>query len=467
MYDKRAVRRPGAARRCRLLPLRGAAVDSMDPQRRRVQRYEAFVCSNPSCKGYRWADIARLRGETHCTWCACKFKAQPELRPYYQVDGTKGKGKGKGVTEASPPAKGGKKGKKPKGGDPTGYSPPGGRAASGKHTVTQTFIRERVDTDEVHKARTEYNFMASLHGKDSQKASVAYEELQEKLEARNAERTPSQRATEKRRILKNLRNKLAKDAAALDQAEEALKRAQNLYYEAETRLEESAVRVDKCEEELQYLEEEFLRPPAAKGPQRDLDRERAQEAIDEAVPRGSQGEHASAIQQATNYLMELLDQASGTAEGQPVKKKSKIEGDADTELPPVPEDHAEPELRQPEAADADMESDSDLDSDGPNTKASVKILRQYSSKTTRVHVHRQGALAKVTGQGHGKGDTKGHTPQGGKGPTPGEAHGVRKPGLQPAAGGEAGNGTATPQAAAPTSPAEGDTARNRWGDGPP
>ncbi len=77
----------------------------MDTHRRATAHYEAFVCSNPSCRGYRWADVARLRGETHCIKCNSKFKKLPELRPYYQVVGTKGTGKG---ANSPPESKGGK-----------------------------------------------------------------------------------------------------------------------------------------------------------------------------------------------------------------------------------------------------------------------------------------------------------------------------------------------------------------------
>ena len=319
-----------------------------------------------------------------------------------------------------------------------------------------------MDADEVYKARAEYTSMVNIHGRDSQKARLAFDELQEKLEIRDAERTPSQKATEKRRLLKNLRDRLARNAAALDQAEEALKKAQDLYDEAERRLETTAVQVDKCEEELQYLEEEFLRPATTTGPQRNLEHERAHEAIDKAVLQGGSGENTSQIQQLTNQLLELLDQDSGTKEGQPSKKKSKLDGtgdDANMDLPPVPEGPAEP--------DEIMEHDSDLDSDGPNTKASVKILRQYSSKATRVHIQRKRNPAQTAGKGTGKGGTKGSAPTGGTDPTPGEAHGGKRPGLQPTKGGEAGTGTATPPQATPSTPADGDNARNRWGDGPP
>ncbi len=366
--------------------------------------------------------------------------------------GTKGKGKG---VDSPPEAKGGKKG------NPKGGNPKGGTSASGK-TVTQTFVREKVDTDAVHKARAEYNFMVSLHGRDSQKARDSYDELHHQLELRDAERTPSQKATEKRRLLKNLRNKLFKDAAALDQAEAALQAAHDQYAAAEARLEATAVQVDRCEEELQFLEEEYLKPSAAVGPQRDIVSERAHEAVDRAVLQGGQNEDTAEVQQLTNRLMELLDKK----EGQP-RKKSRIDGDADAELPPVPEAPDEEDARNSEP-DAHMENTDNSEYDDPQAKTSTKILRQYSSKATRDYVFHKGSVSKAAGKGSGKkGAHKGPGPMGGKGPTPAEAHGLKKPGLQPAAGGEGGGGTASPERQEDPPPTAGeDTARHRWGDGP-
>ena len=340
----------------------------MDKQKRATAHYEALVCSNPSCKGYRWADVARLRGETHCLWCNSKFKQLPELRPYYQATGAKGKGKGGNKPSEAKGGKGGKGGNPGKG----GKTPKGGDPKSGKK-VTQTCDRQKVDNDVVHKARVEYAFLADLHGKESQKARDAYDEYQHQLELRDAERTPSQRATEKRRLLKNLRTKLVK-AAALDTAEQEYTDAQIKFAAAETHLETTSLQVDRLEEELQYLEEQYLRPSAPGGPQRDFVTERAHDAVDRAILRGGQDEDTAEVQQLTNRLLELLDKKDGA---QP-RKKTRFEADmADEGLPPVPE--------APDEADKKSEPDEDMDDTycGPNAKTSIKILAQYSSKATR------------------------------------------------------------------------------------
>ncbi len=274
----------------------------MDKQKRATAHYEALVCSNPSCKGYRWADVARLRGETHCIKCSSIFKKLPELRPYYQVVGTKGKGKG---AQSLPAEKGGK-GTTPKGGNPgKGRKTPKGDDPKSGKKVTHTFDRQKVDNDVVYKARAEYAYMADLHGKESQKARDAYDELQHQLELRDAERTPSQRATEKRRLLKNLRTKLVK-AAALDTAEQEYTDAQIKFAAAETHLETTAPQVDRLEEELQCLEEQLLRPSAPSGPQRDFVTERAHDAVDRAVLKGGQDEDTAEVQQLTNRLLEQV-----------------------------------------------------------------------------------------------------------------------------------------------------------------
>jgi hypothetical protein len=115
-------------------------------------------------------------------------------------------------------------------------------------------------------------------------------------------------------------------------------------------------------------------------------------------------------------------------------------------------------------------------SDGPNSRTSINILRQYSSKATRDYVHQKAAVATTAGKGTGKGTGKRGAPQGtgptgGKGPTPAEAHGPKRPGLQQAAGGEEDGGTAAPQFQEiqedPPTLTGDHNARNRWGDGPP
>jgi predicted nucleic acid-binding Zn-ribbon protein len=318
-----------------------------------------------------------------------------------------------------------------------------------------------VDADVVHKLRVEYDFMVNLHGKESQKAQDVYEELQHQLQLPDAEKTPSQKATDKRRLLKNARNKLVKAAAALDAAEEALTAAHNKYSEAETHLETTALQVDRLEEELQYLEEQYLRPSAASGPQRDFVTERAHDAVDRAVLRGGQDEDTAEVQQLTNRLLELLDKKEGA---QP-RKKTRFDDDAaDADLPPVPD--APDKESEP---DEDMENQDDSDYCGPNARTSTKILAQYSSKVTRDYVRHKGSVSKPAGKGSGmKGEHKGPAPAGGQGPTPSEAHGPKKPGLQSDAGGEGGAGTATPVRREDSPPAaRDDSARNRWGDGPP
>ncbi len=453
----------------------------MEGQRRAI-RYEAFACSNPSCRGYRWADVARLRGESHCLWCNSKFKPVPELRPYYQATGAKGKGKGKNNNSPSE-AKGGGKGARPKGSSlGIGVQTSKGTAKPAAQKVTRTFDRAKVDSDEIHKCRVELDFMVQLHGRESQKAQDAAAELQNNIHLRDLEKTPSQKATDKRRQLRTARKKLAKEALELDAAEEQLAQAHDKFAEAEERLETTAQQVDKLEEELQYLEEQYLRPSTETGPQRDLVADRAQEALDQAV-RAANGEDEDTLelQQLSNRLQELLDKRAS----QPRKKTRTrwSSEDNDAPLPAVPED-------QEGDGDADEEPlDERLDDNmgqgthygyrhgnpNPIRKTSSKILAMHSSKATLEYLHSKGSNIQNSGKGNRKGTSNGPNPFWGKGPTPAEAQGeLKRPGLQNPAGGEGGgdsassgaHGAAHPQPAGPPQDMRDDPPRNQGGGGP-
>ena len=443
----------------------------MEPQRGAV-RYEAYICSNQSCRAYRWADIARLWGETHCIKCHSAFKKTPELRPVGGTKGAKGKGKanpseakGGNKRATTPTTKGGGHGK-------GGKSPPS-PAKDGK--VTHTFDRQKVDTDPVHKCRMELAFMEQLHGKESQKAQDAAAELENQLYLRDQVKTPSQRATDKRRQLKAARRRLFKDAAALDTAEEALRQAQAAYDAATQKMEHTAMQVDSLEEELQYLEEQFLLPQAATGPQRDLLAERAQETMDQAVREsGGQDEESAELQQLTNRMQEILD---NRAAGPRKKKKTTYEkaNSSDHPLPAVP--HGESDG---ESFDARLDADIDeIDmaevkqeygtNPDPSRKTSDAILAKHASKATIAVVHSksQHSVGKAAGKGGHKGapNTSPRTAWG-KGPTPAEAHGrIKRPGLQSPNGGEGVGETTTPDLRQASQDQEKpDTTRNQGGD---
>ncbi len=322
--------------------------------------------------------------------------------------------------------------------------------------------------------------MSQLHGRDSQKAQDAAEELKHHIYLRDQEKTPSQLAPDKRRQLKAPRKKLAKDAAALDAAEEALAQAHDTFAEAETRLEDTVRQVDTLEEELQYLEEQYLRPHAEAGPHRDLIAERAQESLDQAIlEAGGQDDESAELQQLSNRIQELLDKRAA----KPRKKKKKTRWEQedmdDQTLPAVP-DEPDGENLLDARLDADIDEidmgqgkqyGTQYSNPNSNQKTSEKILAQHSSRATREFLHAKGQsnngpYAKATGKGGNKGaQNTSPAPAWGKGPAPAEAHGpLKRPGLQSPDGGEGGGGTATPDLEEPPQAREA-TSRNQGGMG--
>ena len=440
----------------------------MDPQQR-LPRYEAYVCSNGACRAYRWADIAQLRGETHCVKCFSIFKKVPELRPY-KVDGTKGKGKGEHNRHSSQ-AKGGGKGGKSKGGTRGTGDKPADNPKKEATKVTLTFDRTKLDADPVLACRTKLAALQNICGKESQAALDAADELKHLLLLRDSEKTPTQKATDKRRQLRDARKRLAKRAVALDAAEAALEKAQDEYDSATDMFKEQVRIVDSLEEELQLLEEAYLRPQAEAGPQRDLLAERAQEVLDAAIlASGGQDEDGMAIQQHINGLYELLDKRASNP-----RKKTRIQSCTEPDAyPAVPADQSDEEG---DGIDARLDDDVDeIDMDKADSKtdrnsrltASAKILAKHSSRATRDYISNKGqtsTTSKDKGKGGAKGNPQHHPTAWGKGPTPAEAHGQpKRPGIQKPDGGEGGGGTASPprDAEAKDRP---DTSRNQGGDG--
>ena len=433
------------------------------------------MCSNGACRAYRWADIARLRGETHCIKCASIFKKVPELRPY-KVDGTKGKGKGMGkgaLNNHSSQAKGGGKGGKPKGGvRGTGANP---TATSNRHTnkVTLTFDRAKLDADPVQTCRAKLAALQSICGKESQAALDTAEELKHLLILRDRERTPAQKATDKRRQLRDARKRLSKRAAALDAAEQALEKAQDEFDTATVTFTEQAKLVDTLEEELQLLEEQYMQAPTEAGPQRDFIAERAQDVLDAAIlESGGQDEESMEIQQHANILYELL--AKRVWNPRKTRKKTSGQDNMDPEnYPAVPADPSDDEGDRIDARlDADVdEIDMDKDDSKPDQtrrqSASAKILAKLSSRATRDYVSNQGQTgtnSKDSGKGGAKHGTLHRPTTWGKGPTPAEAHGQpRRPGIQKPDGGEGGGDSAAPPRAGAQD--RQDTSRNQGGDG--
>jgi hypothetical protein len=375
------------------------------------------------------------------------------------MDGIKGKGKGKGGnanTGVTSEAKGGGKGKKGKGGNPgTGpKTPDKPQTQSGK--VTITFSRNHLETDAIQKCRAEVSAMEGIYAKDSHAAQNARGRLSQLLHQRDEGKTPSQKATDKRRQLKDARKKLGRAAHNLDTAEATLAAAQADFEAAKSKLEDMVVYTDRLEEELQYYEEQYLRPQATPGAQRDLVLERAQDARDRAM-LGSGGQDAARaeLQQLTNRIDAIMEDIASEP-----RKKTRTRWDDPDDLPPVPEeggDKAEASARLgPDVVEVDME---ETDTHGEASTTSQRILAKMASSTTRSIV-----LAK--GQGKGvKGDQKPPTPPWATGPTPAEANAkAKKPGLQSPAGGEAEHMAQPAREEAPDPPA---SSRNQGGDGLP
>ncbi len=371
---------------------------------------------------------------------------------------------------------GGKKGTIKGGGHGKGGKTPTAPAKDGK--ATYTFDRQRVETDLVYKYRVDLALMEQLYGKESQRAQDAAEVLNHQIYLRDQDKTPSQRATDKRRQLKAARKRLAKDAAALDTAEEALKQAQAAYEAATAKMESTVLQVDTLEEELQYWEEQFLLPQATTGPQRDFIAERAKETLDQAVlESGGQDDESAELQQLTNRMQEILDKKAAEP-----RKKTKTqcakEDTADQSLPAVPEEEFDVRLDD-DIDEIDMEEgkneyDNTNSAQLPSRKTSANILARHSSKATIAFVHSKsqhsdGPYTKAAAAG--KGERKGAQntspkPAWGKGPTPAEAHDrIKRPGLQSPNGGEGAGGTTTPDLGQ-ISQEDPNTIKNQRGDGP-
>ncbi len=425
----------------------------MDPKRR-LPRAEAYICSNPSCRAYRFCDVADLRGETHCTKCNSVFKTIPELRSYKMV-GIKGKGKGKGKSahnNAPSEAKGGGKGKKGKGGPGQG-TPTNPKSNVGGEKVVLTFSRKQLD-DPIQQSRANLAFVRAVWGKDAERAQTAQAELDDLLQLREEERTPSQKAAAKRRQLKETDKKVVRARHVLDAAEEALEKAKTAYEDAKYNFQDLVVRADTLEEEIQYFEAQYQATPTPPGAQRDLLLERAHEIRERAIlESGGDDPLRGQLQQAVNHLQDVLDCMASEP-----RKKAKTDPLNQSELPAVPEEQGQGELDARLGADVEEVDMDDSQNDGP-TKASDRILSQHASRRLLNRV-----LTKGKGKGKGtKGDHKPHPALWPLGPTPAEAHAKPKtPGPQSPPGGEADRTAAPAREETPDPP---DTSRNQGGDG--